>query len=176
MELAYDDGSVEGNITAGSAGVQVAVRFSLPTGWARAKILTARYFISGYPAAFKVRLYGSDGTTELIPSFTVTPTATGWFDVDIEPPVEVDGDFYIVMEWETENQPWIGYDVSYPIDLRSYSGDYLFTGLDFMIRAVVQQVLPPEGVPEFGFSVPIVTSVSAALYLLIKQRLSNRKG
>lgn len=144
MELSYDDGSWDNHLGA-VIGYEVAVKFSLPMGWTSVKILTAKYYICVYPGyPFRVRLYDSDGDA-LITPFSATPTATGWFDVDLSGlNIVVSGDFYIVMEYMIYAKPRIGYDTSDP-DLRSYYGPAypwpgLWTTLDLMIRAVVETV------------------------------------
>jgi len=56
-------------------------------------------------------------------SFDVTPSATGWFDVDLTAyDIAVSGDFYIAIEYETAFQPGIGFDASGSPAGRSYGG------------------------------------------------------
>jgi len=80
----------------------VAVRFSLPSGWLNAKILTARYYATGGPGSldFRAHVFGSDGITPLLPSpILVSPSTFGWVDVDLSSyDIFVSGDFYIAME------------------------------------------------------------------------------
>ena len=95
QEIAYDDGTAESGRSC-STGFHSAVKFSLPSGWSEGRLLTARYYIWGAAVSFKVHIYGSDGTTELTSSFEVTPTSTGWFDVDLSAlGLTVTEDFYI---------------------------------------------------------------------------------
>lgn len=179
QELFYDDDGFENASWYPTAGGQEANKFSLPAGWTSAQILNASYYIWRDPAKFKVVIYGGDGTT-VLGSLNVTPTTTGWFGVDLTGlSIVVSGDFYIVMEWLGELGPMLGFDTTSP-DSMSYarpsSGQAWIqvTDRDYGIRVFVQtEILPPT--PEFDLSVPIVTSVSAALYMLIRRRLSNRK-
>ncbi|MEM3626929.1 MAG: hypothetical protein QXZ25_02770 [Candidatus Bathyarchaeia archaeon] len=174
-ELQYDDGSAESGETC-AAGPQYSVKFSLPPGWTSARIVTAKYYIWLSPASFKAVIYDGDGTE--LKSLVVTPTTTGWFDVPIDPPVEVSGDFYIAIEWTTGYQPLLGIDSTSP-DSRSYwrvspsQAWTLVKNRDYMIRAVVEQVVAP--IPEFSLTIPVATSLTAIIYLAIRKRISRRE-
>jgi len=166
--LKYDDGDPETGHT-GVVGVQYAVRFSLPLGWTSAKILTARYYILSSPTAFKVHVYASD-KTDLITPFSVTPSATYWFNVDLTGlSIVVSGDFYIAIEFLTEGSPRIGGDTNAPIDVRTYPIDETGTWLspwgqtDLMIRAIVE---PPE-LPVGGLEAPINTLALLAPWIIM---------
>ena len=178
VELYYDDNEWDGYL-AYWVGWQLAVKFSLPTGWTGARILTARYYIHSAPNTFTVHVYDSDRMTDLIPPFSVTPTTTGWFDVPISPPVEVSDDFYIVIEYEIDVQPFIGADEDAPIDFRSYYRDPLgvwtLLNHDWMIRAVVEPI-PVGGVlvptnkfellaPWIGLASLIIVPIASILYV-----------
>lgn len=141
-ELKYDDDVLEGAITPTFAGFQCSNKFSLPAGWVSAKILKARYYINYFPAQFEALIYGSDGAS-VLGSLTVTPTSTGWFDVDLTGlNILVSGDFYVAMEWLIKDYPYLGEDITPPIDSMSYTrrpgeGWRLFDR-DFGIRVVVE--------------------------------------
>jgi hypothetical protein len=80
---------------------------------------------------------------ELTTPFVVTPTALGWFDVDLSGlNIVVTGDFYLSIEFMFHLRPYIGGDATPPIDGRSwcYYGSirqWVQASADYMIRAVV---------------------------------------
>jgi len=149
-ELAYDDDDPDSSVTM-EAGRYLAVIFSLPDGWSSARLLKARYYIYSL-TAFRVHIFGSDGVTELLtPPLDVTPSGTGWFDVDLTAyNIVVSGDFLIAIEYETQWNPPIGLDLTAP-DARSVYDPPGTWHLqvdprgDYMIRAVVEQVSRPVG-------------------------------
>lgn len=171
-ELAYDDGTAE-SAASPLVGGLVAVRFSLPTGWSAAKLLTARYYIEFGPSIFRVHVYGSTWTTELCctPPLDVTPSATGWFDVDLTAyNIVVSGDFHIAAEWLATGIPGIGADSSSFPAWRSYyknpGGDWTGGwGINLMIRADVDQ--PAIGAPVGGFMEPVNKLAVLAPYLAL---------
>ena len=181
QEIAYDSGTAEFGVAAVS-GSQLAVRFSLPSGWSEAQLLTAKYYIYGDPSTFRVHVYGSDGSTELITPFEVTPTTIGWLEVDLSAlNIIVTDDFYITIEYITEGKPWIGGESSDP-DGRSYVGTAgswnLHTTADYMIRAVVQQRFPVGGTVlqtnSFTLLTPyiaIFAAIAIGLTVALKKRL-----
>jgi outer membrane protein assembly factor BamB len=144
-ELAYDDGSSEGAFLP-NVGVSDAVRFSLPALWSSARVLTARYCIGlSLPGvnSFTVRILDDDRATDLTPPFTATPSAGGWFDVDLTAKnIIVTRDFYVVIKnVNGMGYPAISVDYTAPISGRSW-GDGMgywmqFDTVNFMIRAVV---------------------------------------
>lgn len=140
VELKYDDGTPEYACSL-PIGCQYAVKFSLPTGWTNAKILTARYWLDPFPTQFKVVVYDSDGTSEL-ESLIVTPTIPDWFDVPLN--VAVDDDFYIVME-ATGADLRLGMDITEPVHMRSnwrrgvLDSWKVDVEWDYLIRAVVEE-------------------------------------
>lgn len=150
VELKYDDGSTTSGF-AGSTGYYLAVKFSLPSGWNDAKLITARYYIFGLsaPTDFNVHIFGSDGSTRLLGPLTVTATTLqSWLDVDLSSyNIIISGDFYVAMEFITR-APTIGLDFSDP-DGRSYENNpsdwHQATTLDMMIRAVVEEYNTPVG-------------------------------
>lgn len=185
LEIAYDDGTAEAGVVP-PIGDQLAVKFSLPSGWPEAKLLVAKYYIHDQPVKFTVHVYRSDGVTELTSPFNVTPTTTGWFEVDLSAfNIIVTDDFYISIEYPTAVlNPSIGLDYSAP-DGRSYYGtagswNPTTTEGDYMIRAVVQSV-PVGGVvsqadpsvllmPYITTSIVLVAAV-VGLAVTLKKRL-----
>jgi hypothetical protein len=149
-ELAYDDGEPE-NLSGGGAGSYQAVRFSPPSGWPSARILSVSYYIGKPGAPFKAHIFGSDGAAELLtPPLEVKPTAIGWFNIDLTTyNIVVSGDFYVAMQYEAKFDPSIGLDLTNPHS-RSYVGSpgkWAPFGRgppagDLMIRAVVEQSAP----------------------------------
>jgi len=147
QELSYDDGSAE-FYNSGGPGCYNAVRFSLPTGWSAANLLTARFYIAQNPNQFRVHILASDKTTPLTASFTTTPTSTGWFDIDLTGlGIILGGDFYLAIEFMgAVGYPYIGADTTSPFTGRSWCY-YPPPGLgwvqasaptNYMVRAVVQ--------------------------------------
>ena len=166
-ELSYDNGTASSSdyFSAFTGGL-AAVKFSLPTGWSSAKLLTAKYYILYYPQPFTVHIFDSGGVTELCctPPLDVTPPplpSTGWFSVDLSSyNIVVSGDFYVAIEWKTDSSPWLGVDTS------SSAGRSYFKGLlgweqlwgvnsqqpaNLMVRAVVDVVTQPVPAPVGGF-------------------------
>jgi hypothetical protein len=129
----------------------MAVRFSLPDGWPRARVLNAKYYLWS-ALSFKVHVFGSDGTTNLITPLVVDPGSgyEGWFKVDLTSYwMVVSGDFYVAIEYTTGYYPRIGDDSDAP-DGRSYYGQPGWwtkfgdspppPALDLMIRADVDLI------------------------------------
>ena len=143
-EIAYNDGDFEATVYSGER----AVKLSLPSGWPSARLLTARYYIKFDPETFIVHIYDGDGSTELIPSFEVTPSGTGWFNVDLSSfDLTVTGDFYISIEWIYGENSEIGLDSSNPDGRSYYATDSGWSqqpfGENYGIQAVVQQAIQP---------------------------------
>jgi len=183
----YDDGSVEGGVGA----EQLAVRFTPP--FYPCRVITAQFYIFSLaypPYTTSFRVHVTDVNHNDLPEFTpfvvTTSTSKEWFTVDLSASniIITSDDFFISAEF----LPWtsgfaIGFD-DYPIrewPQRSYgyvsylSPPWVLFTLDskypnILIRAEVVRVHGAP-VPEFGFSVPIVTSISLALYFFMKQRL-----
>jgi hypothetical protein len=138
LEYAYDPGS--GSYDSQSAGCIDAVRF---TPLVSGQLEEARFYInklSSYSSnTFRVHIM--DGNrVDIIDPFMVTPTSTGWFDVDLSSysiSVNTDSDFYIGMEWITDYNPHLGdaysdFDRSWTWNGTIWRESYS----DFMIRAV----------------------------------------
>jgi hypothetical protein len=160
QELVYDDGSANGSISIYPPN-GFAVRFSLPSGWSSAKVLTARYNLAQSAGApFTVRIVGQDRATDLTPPFTATPSVDGWFDVDLAAKnIFVTNDFYVVLKvQDAAGNPWLATDNT---DFQSRSwyaqaGSWVQELHDnFMIRAVVEQpsleLYYDDGTGESGF-------------------------
>lgn len=145
IELAYDNGISTGDRGRGD-GCYIAVRFSLPPGLDRAKILTAKFYIEEDPDAFNLYIFDSDGSSVLLGPLVVTPTIADWFNADLSSyNIMVTGDFYIAVQF-MDNDLDIGMDYTDP-DGRSYDstecdgapGSWTLNRFDcdYMIRATV---------------------------------------
>jgi len=151
IELAYDDGSFE-TFWGVTHGCKHAVRFSLPEGWTGALVTKARFYMGDKNLAFKVHIYGNDGTTELVTPFDVTPSATGWFDVDLSTlAICVSEDFYIAKEQILSGgPPYLGEDRNAPLAGRTCfmaeggTSWIIIWDVNLGIRAVVAEQNPPE--------------------------------
>ncbi|MDI9644902.1 MAG: hypothetical protein QFX35_06770 [Candidatus Verstraetearchaeota archaeon] len=149
--IVYDDDESDG----GFVSKHLGVKFSIPAGWNKAKILTVKFYVNELPfiysstdiAQVRVHVYGANGHTELS-SLETTPYQ-GWLTVDLSGQnIVVDGDFYLTIESLGETGVGIWFDVENP-DYRSYYGGpgswsppSLIIGVpvDLMIRAEVEQV------------------------------------
>jgi hypothetical protein len=144
-ELAYDSGVSDNGQGWGVADRGYGVRFTPPAG--TSLLVGARLFVTGFskgPAAIRIYVWDTD-RTELIVPIEVTPTESGWFDVDLSAfgVRIVEEDFYIgYTQTLADQHPWIGNDHVVPTD-RSYNlpdwSSVLPTGRNIMIRAVVMQ-------------------------------------
>jgi hypothetical protein len=139
VELYYDDGSAEGEYATSTLPHFKAVRFHTPTTETYT-LGYIKYYISNDPSSFELQI--RDSSTQIVFSETVTPTAIGWFVVDlISEGIYVQGDFYVAMKYLTVEQPKLGADYNDP-DLESGEGPSFpappnLSSLDWMIRAVL---------------------------------------
>ena len=120
-ELAYDDGHAETSWykTATGVGGFDAVRFTSPFDFTQ--IVAVKYYIRDKPGTFNVLILDS-GRSSVFEK-AVTPTATGWFRVDLSSDnVLVKGEFYGAMKWTVAEAPQLGADESKP-DGRSFFVD-----------------------------------------------------
>ena len=141
----YDDGGAESAIKV-APGYYMAVKFTNPLP--RCKILTARYYIYSDPYEFNIHIFNSDGSIRLFGPLSVTPTSTGWFDVDLIPyNIEVTGDFMVAIQW-VSTDPEIGNDENNAG--HSYyktSGDWIFPGrYEYMIRVEIDPIHAVGGI------------------------------
>ena len=127
----------------------VAVKFSLPSGWSNAKILTARYYATGSPGPlnFRAHVFDSDGVTPLLPSpILIVPLFSGWIDVDLSSyDIFVTRDFYVAMEQlPPPPVPAVGIESIDPISQRSFYGEpgswILRDDFDMLIRVEVDRI------------------------------------
>jgi len=151
-EIRYDDGSAENSWTKTGYGLGgfFAVRFTPP--YNPCLLTKARYYIEAKPATFKVRILDSN-KNDLLLAFTVTPSSTGWYDVDLtQHEITIESDFYIAIEQTVAYKPYLGFDETDP-DGRSWfvdngewkssakaTAEYRSRDGDFMIRAVIQPI------------------------------------
>jgi hypothetical protein len=148
-ELFYDDGTEEGYDCCDGGDQFYAVKFSLPAGWSDARLLSVSFYktdmeISAEADDFKVHIYDSDLTTELITPFvfTIEPPGGAWKDVILPSTVIVSSEFYVAAEW-LQGDPCIGEDTNDP-DGRTYHkvsvGDWTqINSFDIMFRATVEE-------------------------------------
>jgi len=152
-EIKYDDGSAETAwyYTGYGLGGMFAVRFTPP--YTPCLLTRARYYVYSDPASFKVRILDSN-KNDLLSALTVTPSSTGWHDVDLaQYEITVEGDFYVALQSKVAGKPYLGFDESNP-DGRSWfvdkngkwkssatvAGEYRYPDGDLMIRAAVQPI------------------------------------
>jgi hypothetical protein len=176
--LIYDDGVPEFS-TCHSTGYYHAVRFSLPDGWPQAKITKISFFIhveTTTPfAPFDAYIFDSDGSTILLGPLSVTPTSDdAWFIIDVSIyDISVSGDFYVAIHYITGCTTHIAFDLSTPIDDRSYAGNTLplagpEASLDLLIRAEVDpgRIRLPSSVVG-GYYIPVNDLVVLLPYLTL---------
>jgi hypothetical protein len=150
--LSYDDGAPNG-YDIPNPGEHRAVRFSLPSGWSAARILTIRYHINqngtyGNPMNFGAHIYLADGSTSIFSQSVAV--ALGWVDVDLTSyNLVVTGDFYVSIE-TVDLFPGIDYDTDSPLgpSFQGTPGNWIGfdQGRNIMIRAEVDRVTPVGGV------------------------------
>jgi hypothetical protein len=152
--LIYDDGGAE-SITSSSIGDEWAIRFSLPPNWNKAKLLTARFYLTSLtlPVTFGVHVYDSSQTELTNPGTNGTLSTSGtWIDVDLsDQNIIVTGDFYISFEHLINNDPDVNIDSSSIYQGRSYrkrigEDDFFETPTgNYLIRAEVEQYISSVG-------------------------------
>jgi len=142
VELAHDDGTAETGRGVAVSGAGYAVRFTPPAGGAN--LLRARIYIEGFwggSAPIEIHVWDLDHKDLIAPS-QVTPTGTGWFDVDLSGhSLRLTTDFFIgYLQTQADVYPWIGFDTTTPGD-RGYSvpgwSHVLPAGSNVMIRVIV---------------------------------------
>ena len=151
-EIAYDDGRPETTASL-DVGMHLAVKFSLPLGMSRAKLVTARIFKAGRSGIeMRVHILESDGVKELIMPFNVSLAAEGaWNDADVSARnILVSDIFYVTIEYLMYYNPLIGRDTSNP-KRRSYYGrpgswNLVDNGENVMIRAVIEHQITVSSV------------------------------
>jgi len=144
IEIAYDDGRPETTASL-DVGMHLAVKFSLPPGMSRAKLVTARIFKAGRSGIeMRVHILESDGAKELTMPFNVSLAVEGaWNDADVSARnILVSEGFYIAVEYLMYYDPLIGRDTSNPKG-RSYYGhpgswNLVDNSENVMIRAVIE--------------------------------------
>ena len=159
-ELTYDDGTEESGVYFSDVGGALAVKCSVPQ-WTQ--IVKLKYYI-GDPQPINVYVLDNDLT--VLHSQSVTPSAPGWFEVDIfDHEVLVNGDFYVAAEYLGGSSPYIGLDINPPDNLRSYSGtisSLLLTTGNLMIRPVVKNASQPDDMYEENDDFTPATPIAVA--------------
>jgi hypothetical protein len=141
VELYYDDGDPEIGYFWGTAGNSFVVMFT-PT--ISGQLVECSFYITNNPDTFMVGVFDLEDNE--IEPFSVTPTSTGWFHVDLSTygmPVSPDVDFFVSMWTTVDGAPSLGADTSDP-DGRSWNfyseseelEEYMEG--DYMIRAVIR--------------------------------------
>jgi hypothetical protein len=149
--ISYDDDTYGGAIDVPWA----LVRFSLPSGMPQARLLRARFYLSGEYAygPFEVHVLEPGlppGRDLMTPITTTAPTSAGWFEVDLSGrDFVVSGDFYVGAKASALPLiPRFGYDSTATTVGRSYvcydppqaTGACLQHTHDLMIRLEVEPI------------------------------------
>ncbi len=145
-ELAYDNGMPTAGYYWSHAGEGSAVRFTPPSTPAQLK--QAKIFIKSIADGnqFNLRVLadanGAPGNTIYGP-LPVTVPDTGWVAYDLSAAnISVNGDFYIMIEYNGSSEPTFGSEDTPPLEKRSWDFDgskwSLFDSEDYLIRAVVE--------------------------------------
>lgn len=152
VELAYDDGDPSSGYYWSTYGNGFGVRMSAP-GYP-AKVVRLSYYINGLSGAgsgngsFTAYVIDYDEWPDLAltTGIPVTPSSTGWIDVDISGlNLTVERDFIVAMIYDGVNTPSLGYDEAdngrawdymYDIDFDIYY--WVEWGQTYFIRATVE--------------------------------------
>jgi len=151
-EIAYDDGRPE-TTSSLDVGMHLAVKFSLPSGVSRAKLVRARIFKAGRSGIeMRVHILESDGAKELTMPFNVSLAVEGaWNDANVSARnILVSDIFYVTIEYLMYYDPLIGRDTSNPKG-RSYYGhpgswNLVDNSENVMIRAVIEHQITVSSV------------------------------
>jgi len=136
---------------------QTAIKFSLPVGWASASLLNARFYAY---EMFTLHVYAADGMTELTaPGITVSMSGP-WSTISLSGKgidggnIIVTDDFYVSLEfgpgsWEiaADEGPDQGHGYRSPTTPPAFAP----SGENYLIRAEVEQYMPPSSAPVGGF-------------------------
>ena len=121
-QLQYNDGTEEDHTCGANYADFYAVKFSLPSSWSNAIVISIEVFESAIPSPggdglLTIHFYDSSLTTELAPTsgFLVLGNADGWqlIVLTTPTPVIVPSEFYFATEW-TDGLPCIGLDTNSP--------------------------------------------------------------
>jgi hypothetical protein len=181
-ELIYDDGTQEEEAY-GDVNDQFGVKFTLPSGWTRAKILKVKYYlINPTGLGFAVGVYDSDvkvARALFRNVYSYSPIITGWFEIDLSwANIIVNEEFYIVLEMYYLNKPYLGIDSNGSLYARSFdsffdSKYWWDSPVNYMIRAIVarESGQTPWGVSATGivFFLLLITSLIAVINLTKKK-------
>lgn len=145
-ELVYDDGTPTASYNWPKAGQGSAVRFTPPSKLT--KVTQAKIFINDVTTGnqFNLRVLadanGAPGNTVYGP-VPVTVANTGWTTFDLNGAnISVNGDFYVMIEYNGTSRPYFGSEATPPLAKRSWDFDgrswVLFDTEDYLIRATVE--------------------------------------
>jgi PKD repeat protein len=146
VELIYDSGVSTIEYHWLGAGEGSAVRFTPPG--LPAKVKEAKIFIGSIQNGNKHKLRvladanGRPGNTILGP-IEFSLSTTGWVRYDLSAAnLTVNGDFYVMIEYDGTNRPSFGAESTAPLEKRSWDfegGEWtLYEAEDYLIRAVVE--------------------------------------
>lgn len=145
VELIHDNGVPSQNYYWNNAGQGSAVRFTPPG--LPAKVKEAKFYIGSIQEGNNVKLRvladdnGKPGNTIFGPVALTLP-ATGWIKYDLTSAnLTVNGDFYVMLEYDGTNKPHFSAESAPPLEQRSWDFDgsewTLYEDEDYLIRAVV---------------------------------------
>ncbi|MBM4169664.1 MAG: PKD domain-containing protein [Ignavibacteria bacterium] len=151
-ELVYDDGSPTGGSSWTGSGGMYAVRMTPPA--IPATVQKVEFYFTGYTTSYQCYVHifkDSSGIpgSDLIPRFRIYPGIGGWYTVDLSNYIAsyhtvVNGDFYVGIEYDGTNRPYLGYiEGSNGRSWSRSSSTAAWTLRDrtYYIRAVVSEVV-----------------------------------
>lgn len=155
-QILYDDGTAEAGRGVSEIGYGFAVRFT--SAEPGDTLLRVSFYINGLrgdPATIEVHVWDTDKNDLIVP-LLATPTAEGWFDVDVSSSgVMLTGDVYAgYVQTSAENHPWLGIDTTSSSD-RSFSvpqwTPLLPEGACAMVRILTQRAVALDAGLELAY-------------------------
>ena len=155
-QVGYDDGTAEAGRAVSDVGHGFAVRIT--PAEPGDTLLRVSFYINGLrgdPATIEVHVWDTDKNDLIVP-LLATPTAEGWFDVDVSSSgLILTGDVYAgYVQTSAENHPWLGVDLSTASD-RSYNAPQWIpiapAGACAMIRVLTQRLVAADGGLELAY-------------------------
>jgi hypothetical protein len=155
-EIGYDDGTAEAGRAVSDIGHGFAVRFT--PAEPGDTLLRVSFYINGLrgdPAPIEVHVWDTEKNDLIVPVLA-TPTAEGWFDVDISSSglIIADDVYAGYIQTSAENHPWLGVDLSTASD-RSHCAPQWTplapAGACAMIRVLTQRLVAADGGLELAY-------------------------